>query len=270
MNLQLQDKRVLVTGSSSGIGAATAKLLAAEGAAVVVHGRNEKGARRVAEEITQAGGRAAVALGDLASDAEAAEVTRQALAAFGGGIDILVNNAGAFPDGNWWNITPAQWMETYNGNVVSMVRMVQAIVPGMKERKWGRVIQIASCVGVAPFAGGAPHYAATKSANILFSVSLSKELANTGITVNTVSPGPILTEGAKALFLERGKQQGWGDDWESIEPKIVEHMFGDLAVSRFGKPEEIAAAVAFLTGPQAAFITGADLRVDGGFVGAVN
>ncbi len=268
MKLQLEGKRVLVTGSSSGIGAAVAKLFAAEGAAVVVQGRNEKAARRVVDEITQSGGRAAVALGDLADDTQAAEVAKTALAAFGG-IDILVNNAGAFPQHGWWDATPAQWVELYNQNVASMVRMIQPLVPGMKERKWGRVVNIASGAGIAPFAN-MPDYSATKSANILITVSLAKELAGTGITVNTVSPGPIATEGALDMFLKMGKENKWGETWEEIEPKAVAAMFPSAPVPRFGKPEEIAAAVVFLASEPAAYIDGANLRVDGGFVGSVN
>lgn len=271
MNLQLQDKRALVTGSSSGIGAAIAKALAAEGASVVVQGRNEKAARRVADEIVQAGGRAVIALGDLAGDAQAAEVARQALAAFddGRGVDILVNNAGAFPERGWWDATPAQWVELYNQNVASMVRTIQALVPGMKERGWGRVVNIASGAGIAPFARMAD-YAATKAANILLSVSLAKELAGTGVTANTVSPGPILTEGVETMFRTLGRERGWGEEWSEIEPKAVEAMFAQLSVRRFGRPEEIAAAVVFLSSPLAGYITGANLRVDGGFVGSVN
>ena len=268
MKLQLEGKRVLVTGSSSGIGAAIAKSFAAEGAAVVVQGRNEKAARRVAEEITGAGGRSAVALGDLADDPQAAEVAKTALAAFGG-IDILVNNAGAFPESGWWDTTPAQWVELYNQNVASMVRMIQPLVPGMKERGWGRVINIASGAGIMPFARMA-HYGATKSANILLTVSLAKELTGTGVTVNTVSPGPILTEGAQGLFMKMGKENGWGETWEEMEPKAVAAMFPQIPVPRFGTPEEIAAAVVFLASEPAAYIDGANLRVDGGYVGAVN
>lgn len=270
MNLQLENKTALVTGSSSGIGEAIARGLAAEGAAVIVHGRKPQEANRVAEAIRQAGGQALVALGDLADDAAAAEVCRQAAAAFDGrGVDILINNAGAFPPHGWWDATPAQWTELYNQNVTSMVRTIQALVPGMKARGWGRVVNIASGAGIAPFAAQ-PDYGATKAANILITVSLAKELVNSGVTVNTVSPGPILTAGVREIFLGIGKAKGWGETWEEVEPRAVAEMFGALAVQRFGQPQEIADAVVFLASPRASFITGANLRVDGGFVGSVN
>ena len=153
MDLQLNGKRALVTGSSSGIGEAIAKVLAKEGAAVVVHGRQEKEADRVAQEIVSSGGKAVVVLGDLSDDQAAAQVAEKALSAFGG-IDILVNNAGAFPPGDWSNDKAAQWVNLYNQNVGSMVRMIQHLVPPMKQRGWGRVVNLASTVAAMPFANG--------------------------------------------------------------------------------------------------------------------
>ena len=187
MNLQLENKRALVTGSSRGIGEAIAKTLAAEGSAVVVHGRDETRTRRVVDEIIHSAGRAAIAIGDLASDAEAQRVADAALAAFGG-IDILVNNAGVFQVRGWWDTAPAQWIEIYNQNVAGSVRLIQALAPPMRERRWGRIIQISSGMGLLPSAQMAD-YAATKIVNVLTSVSLSLELADSGVTVNTVSPG---------------------------------------------------------------------------------
>src|SRR4030095_14983124 len=140
MELDLKGKRALITGSSSGIGAATAKALAAEGAAVVVHGRNEERAGRVAEEIRRAGGRAFVAIGDLSTDDGAqavASVTTTEL----DGLDILVNNAGLPEFTTWTDTSTAQWEGIYNNNVVSMVRMIRLVLPGMREQRWGRIIQ---------------------------------------------------------------------------------------------------------------------------------
>jgi NAD(P)-dependent dehydrogenase (short-subunit alcohol dehydrogenase family) len=137
MDLKLVGKRALVTGSSSGLGAAIVKLLAAEGAAVVVHGRNESRANAVAEAIRTRGGSAEVALGDLATDAGADAVAHAALA--GGPIDILVNNAGILPRQSWMEATAEMWAQTYNSNVISSVRMIQRLVPQMRERHWGRV-----------------------------------------------------------------------------------------------------------------------------------
>ena len=267
MDLRLKGKRALVTGSSSGIGEAIAKALAAEGASVIVHGRREAEARRVAEEITAAGGHATVALGDLGTD-EGADAVVAAVQKALGGVDILVNNAGAFPMLDWERGTPKDWSDLYNTNVVSMVRVIQRVLPGMKAAKWGRLIQIASAVGPQP-EGGMPVYSATKAANINQTVSLAKALAGTGITANAVSPGPILTQGFKDLFAPIVKQQGWGEDWAEIEPKLQETMIHS-PVGRLGRPEDIAHMVAFLASPLADYITGANMRVDGGYVTSGN
>lgn len=271
MNLQLENKRALVSGSSAGIGEEIAKLLAAEGANVIVHGRKEPEAQRVADAINAAGrGRAAVALGDLGSDAEAAAVAEAARAAFGGGeVDILVNNAGAFPSAPWFESAAADWVRLYDANVGSMVRLSQALVPGMKAKGWGRVIVIASGVAHLPPPMQAA-YSATKAANLNFAVGLAKELAGTGVTVNSVSPGPIHTPGNEELFRGMAKEQGWGEDWAEIERKAVETMMPQLSVPRFGRPEEIAAAVAYLCGPLADYVNATNLRVDGGYVGTVH
>jgi 3-oxoacyl-[acyl-carrier protein] reductase len=261
MNLQLENKLALVTGSSSGIGEAIAKTLAAEGAAVVVHGRDETKAHRVAGEITQSGGRAAIAIGDLADNAGARRVADGALAAFGQ-IDILVNNAGVFHARGWWDTTPAQWIDIYNQNVAGSIRLIQAFAPPMRERRWGRIIQISSGMGLLSGPQMAD-YAATKIVNVLTSVSLSLELADSGVTVNIVSPGPIRTPGSDHFFNAMARESG-----AEAKDKAVEGLFSHLTVRRFGQPEEIADAVVFLASPRAGYINGVNLRVDGGYVKA--
>src|SRR5439155_7765374 len=193
MDLRLTGKRAMVTGSSAGIGEGIAKILAREGAAVVVQGRNETAGRRVQHEIEAAGGKAIVAIGDLSTDEGAKRVADKALTEFGA-IDILVNNAGTFPVRGWADATPQQWLELFNQNVLSMVRMIRLLVPQRRRLGWGRIIQIASVVGTQPLAG-LPDYNVTKAAAINMTVSLAKELAQSGVTVNTVSPGPIMTLG---------------------------------------------------------------------------
>ncbi|MFZ1041578.1 MAG: SDR family NAD(P)-dependent oxidoreductase [Anaerolineales bacterium] len=160
MDLKLVGKRALVTGSSSGLGAAIVKLLAAEGAAVVVHGRNKSRANTVAETIRAKGGEAKVALGDLATDAGADTAAHAALS--GGPIDILVNNAGILVGRPWMEGTPELWQQVYNNNVISSVRMIQRLVPQMRERHWGRVIQIGGGLAQQPIAHG-PQYSAGSS-----------------------------------------------------------------------------------------------------------
>jgi 3-oxoacyl-[acyl-carrier protein] reductase len=265
MELQLEGKRALVTGSTSGIGETIAKTLAAEGVAVVIHGRREQQAIRVIDEITQAGGKAAIAIGDLSTDEGAVEVVRQALKAFDG-IDILVNNAGICPDESWFDTPSAQWNNIYNQNVGSMVRLIQQLVPGMKEQGWGRVISISSVVGSMALAERAS-YSATKAAIINLGVSLTKELANTGITSNIVSPGVVATTMIKELIDTQAKQEGV--DVSIIEKRWAEELYPN-SIGRMGQPQDIANAVIFLASHQAEFINGANLRVDGGMNPTIN
>ena len=268
MDLQLGGKRAVVTGSSSGLGEAIAKALAAEGAAVVVHGRREAEARRVASAITGAGGKAVVALGDLATDAGADAVARVVNEALGGA-DILVNNAGAFPQGPWLESTAAEWNDLYNQNVGSMVRLITRLVPGMKQRGWGRVISLASGVATMPFADMG-NYSATKGAILNLAVSLSRGLAGTGVTSNAVSPGMIVTPGVEDMLKGMAPQLGISpNDFPALEQFAVKNMVPNPS-ARLGRPEDIADAVTFLASPRAGYINGANLRVDGGTVPTVN
>lgn len=264
MDLQLNGKRALVTGSSAGIGEAIAKTLAAEGVKVVVNGRNTERAERVAEAIRGSGGEAAVAVGDLSSDDGASDVVERALNAFGG-LEIVVNNAGGYEVSDWESATPERWAAVYNQNVVSMVRVIRGTLESVKSGGWGRFIQISSGIGTAPFPGMAD-YAATKAANTNMSLSLAKALAGTGVTSNTLSPGAIRTSSATDIFAQFvGAAPG-----DEAERAFVETMLAQQPTPRLGEPEEIAAAVAFLASPLANYINGQNLRVDGGFVATVN
>jgi 3-oxoacyl-[acyl-carrier protein] reductase len=267
MDLRLTGKRAIVTGSSSGIGEGIAKTLAREGASIVVQGRNEKAASRVQHEIDAAGGKAIAAIGDLSTDDGAKRVAETALSEFGA-IDILVNNAGAYEVRGWTDTTPKQWLEVFNQNVVSMVRMIRLLVPQMRQLGWGRIIQISSVVGVQPLAV-LPDYNVSKAAAINITVSLSKEVANTGITVNTVTPGPVMTDGWIQWARGVAKAQEWGEDMAEIEARIVKEILPN-AVGRVGRIDDIATLVAFVASPLAGFINGANFRVDGGVVQSVN
>src|SRR5260370_7119162 len=160
MDLELQGKRALVTGSSSGIGAGIARVLSREGALAVVRGRNRERANQVAQEISKDGSRVQVAIGDLADDAQARAVAEAADAAFGG-IDILINNAGGaaarHPD-EWLETSPQAWMATYQTNVISAVRLVRYFLPQMKHRGWGRIIQIPTPSATQPLPFSPPPY----------------------------------------------------------------------------------------------------------------
>lgn len=269
LDLKLTDKRALVTGSSSGIGEAIGRALARQGVRVVIHGRNRERAERVAASIRAEGGKAWVALADLAQPDAARGLVQNTLEALGG-VDILINNAGGADDGlkSWIETDADQWQATFEQNIFASVRLIRELVPTMRSAGWGRIIQVSSGVATQPFPIG-PDYAAAKAAMINSTVSLAKDLGGTGITVNTVSPGPILTPAAERVFRDVARQNGWGEDWPEIERRAV-GQFVPNPLGRMGHPDEVADAVLFLASPLANYIHGANVRVDGGFVTAVN
>jgi 3-oxoacyl-[acyl-carrier protein] reductase len=263
MDLQLLGKRALVTGSSSGIGTGVAKALAAEGACVVVHGRDSDRAESVAAQIRASGGQAMIALGDIETDEGAEVVANAALAAFGG-IDILINNAGGTQNAvvGWFGMPMADWLGTYNKNIGTTVRMIHRFCEPMRARGWGRIINLGSYAGQS-HAGQGPAYAASKAAIANLTLGLSKSLAFTGITVNTISPGLIDTPMLDKFIDRTGKAQGMDGDREKTVQHIVQNMLKQ-SVTRLGTPQDIGAMATFLCSPLADFVTGANIRVDGG------
>jgi 3-oxoacyl-[acyl-carrier protein] reductase len=265
MDLGLTGKRALVTGSTSGIGAATAKLLAEEGVIVAVHGRDRARGEAVVREIEATGGQAMLALGDLSSDAGAAAVG-DAIEAKLGGIDILFNNAALTGEGHtgWFDEPIEHWVQAFQSKPFAAARMIRRFVPGMVERRWGRVIANASASAIQPI-GGIPAQQACYAAMVNMTGSLARSLQNVGVTANTISPGLILTPAVEIWAQDVARQQGWPEDWDAIENKLVTTMF-PLPCGRIGRGLDIAAAVAFLSSDLAGYITGANLRIDGGQV----
>lgn len=280
MDLELTGKRALVTGSSSGIGAAIARVLSAEGAKVVVHGRDEAKTRAVAEGLADKGADAAFVTGELSLEEDCARVAEQALRILDG-VDILVNNAGGMAAANRpdstadsfnrpWLQTPwDDWRWTYEQNVGSSVRLIQALAPGMIERGWGRIINISSASATQTEPDLAD-YQPAKAAITNMTTGLAKSLGGTGVTVNTVTPGTIATEGVRSGFVEWARQLGWGStDWSEIERRFTTEVIPQ-PTKHFGRPEDIARMVAFLASPQASYMTGSNYRVDGGQCRSVN
>ncbi len=268
MDLQLSNKRALVTGRSAGIGKAIARKLAEEGAAVIVTGRDKMKVEAVIQEIRADGKRKVVGFAaDLSTDEGAKALADQAISELGG-VDILVNNQGIYFERGWWNTTPADWAEIYNANVVATVRLVQRLAPPMREAGWGRIINISSGGAWQPFATMAD-YTATKAAILNLTVSLAKEFAGKGITVNTVSPGIIVTESLEQHFRKVAKDQGWPNEWAEIEKRVLANFLPNSS-GRLGKPADVANVVALIASPLSDYINGANYRVDGGSTASIN
>jgi len=268
VDLKLAGRRALVTGSSSGIGEATARMLAAEGARVVVHGRNRERAEAVAAAIGAAG----VAIGELASDETTAAVHAEAVAALGGNVEILINNAGGNARGNT-SKTPVEiaiddYVANYQANALAAVRLCKLCVPDMVAAKFGRIVNVSSAVAVQPNNLGTD-YSAAKSALNNFTVSLAGSLRGVNVTANVLTPGIILVEGL--LRFGRAKFGDPDMSFDEVNARFAsEKVFEIPPVGRLGLPEELAMVACMLASPSAGFITGANYRVDGGQVRGLN
>jgi NAD(P)-dependent dehydrogenase (short-subunit alcohol dehydrogenase family) len=267
MDLGLNGKRALVTGSTAGIGAATVKQLAAEGARVAVHGRNRERAEAIAGDIRAKGGEAIVVLGDLATR-EGCDAVIKGVTDGLGGLDILVNNAGGSenPSRTWADVEWKDFLENFEINTGSAFRLIKYFLPGMKAQKWGRIIQFSSTSATMPAAHTEPSYAAVKASLITMTTSLSKTFAKYGITVNCITPGAVDTPVYRKFVT----------NLPPFRDKPIEEINKTLAkrwaipAGHLGEPDDLAPAVAFLCSRQADWITGVNLRIDGGMSFFIN
>ncbi|MSP42618.1 MAG: SDR family NAD(P)-dependent oxidoreductase [Alphaproteobacteria bacterium] len=272
MDLHLSGKTALVTGSSRGTGEGIAKVLAREGATVIVHGMKPGNgvddADRVADEIAKSGGKAFAVIGDLTTDQGAEQAAKAALSAVKN-IDILINNYGTAERGFWLDAETGAdaWISVYQKNVLSAARMIRLLVPQMKALGWGRIVQIGTIGSSQPNAR-MPHYYASKGALANLTVSLMLELSDSGITVNTISPGLIKTREVEEMYRARAQKLGWGDDWDVIERHIMEEFSNSSG--RIARTEEVGDLVAFIASTRSHMINGMNIRIDGGGMRIVN
>ncbi|HWL51152.1 MAG TPA: 3-oxoacyl-[acyl-carrier-protein] reductase [Chthoniobacteraceae bacterium] len=245
---RLEKQIAIVTGAGRGIGEAIARRLASEGARVACVSRSEANSQRVASAINAEFPEAARAYSVDVADRQAVAAASEAITADFGRVDILVNNAGVTRDGLAMRMSEEDWDLVLDTNLKGAFNFIQGVMRGMLKQRSGRIINIASVAGLMGNAGQA-NYAASKAGLIGLTKTLARELASRGITANAVAPGFITTDMTDVLP-------------ENIKTGVV----ASIPLGRFGEPDDIAAAVAYLASPEARYITGQTLTVDGGMV----
>ena len=257
MDLGLQDRVCIVTGSTAGIGLETARLLAGEGARVVVNGRSEEGVAQAAKDVGAALG-AAVDLARPDGPAQLVETTEARV----GPVDCLVNNVGVAYQRSFEELTDGDWESMWQLNVMSYVRAIRAVLPGMRERGEGRIVNVSSTAAKRP-STGMPDYSVTKAAVLSLSRLVADLYAKDGILCNAVTPGPT----ASPAWLAPGglADQGAERSGKSRDD-VLEGVAKGRPLGRLAEPEEIAAVIVFLCSERASYVTGSAWSADGGTV----
>ena len=263
MDLQLMGKTALVSGSTAGIGLAIARGLVEEGANVTINGRTAERVQHAREEIraTCPKGKVDVVAADLAT-AAGTEVLFQQLPE----VDILINNLGIFEPKEFSEISDAEWLRFFEVNVLSGVRLSRHYLPGMVRKNWGRVIFISS-ESALQIPVEMIHYGMTKTAQLAIARGLAESVAGTGVTVNSVLPGPTRSEGVGGFvndMAKRGKTSA-----EQVEKEFFEKARPSSLLQRFATVEEVAAMVTYVASPRSSATNGAALRVDGGVLRSI-
>jgi len=263
MDLGLKGRNALVTGSTAGIGFATALALAREGAHVVVNGRTEARVHAAIERIR--GSVADAVIEGVAADLGTADGCA-ALIAHVADVDVLVNNMGIFEPKAFEAISDEDWLRFFESNVLSGVRMARHYLRAMRERNWGRVVFVSS-ESALQIPVEMIHYGMTKTAQLAIARGLAEALAGTGVTVNSVLPGPTSSEGVGQFVTQLARAQN--TDVATVERNFFAMARPTSIIRRFATPDEVAAMIVYVCSAQASATTGAALRVDGGVVRAI-
>jgi len=263
MDLNIKGKTALVTGSTAGIGFAIAKLLAAEGAYVVINGRSQQKTDDVAEQLKQETGNQNIK--GIACDFSKVEEIDTLLAKLPE-VDILINNVGIFEPKEFVDISDADWMKFYEVNVLSGVRLSRVYFPKMLKQNWGRIIFISSESAIQ-IPSEMIHYGMTKTAQLAVARGLAELTKHTNITVNSVLPGPTLSEGVGGFIDDLSKSQNKSK--EDVEKDFFTHMRPTSIIQRFTSTDEIANMVVYLCSTLASATNGAAIRVEGGLLKGV-
>ncbi|WP_109808988.1 SDR family NAD(P)-dependent oxidoreductase [Sphingosinithalassobacter portus] len=260
MKIDLSGKTAIVTGSTEGIGFAIARQLAVAGATVVVNGRNEAKTAAAAARIREGVPNGQVR--DVAADVSTTEGCATLVAAVPD-CDVLINNAGIFEPVDFFEATDDVWDRHWQVNVMSAVRLARAYLPGMERRDWGRVIFLGS-ESAFNIPADMIHYGVSKTADVAVARGLAKRMAGTGVTVNSVLPGPTLSEGVAQML--KDAQAATGQSLEQAAAEFVRRQRPSNILQRAASVEEVANLVTYLASPLSSATTGAAMRVDGGTI----
>jgi NAD(P)-dependent dehydrogenase (short-subunit alcohol dehydrogenase family) len=259
VDLRLSNKLVLVSGSTAGIGYAIAESLAREGAHVIVNGRSKDSVEAALARLRDESNCTLFGFaGDLGTAEAAYEVAREYP-----DVEILINNLGIYEPQLFEDITDDDWRRLFEINVLSGVRLTRLFLPGMKRRNWGRIIFVSSESGVQ-IPAEMIHYGVTKTALLGVARGLAEAVAGTGITVNSVLPGPTKSRGVNDFVSALAKQEGKSLD--EVEREFFSKVRPTSLIRRFATPQEVASMVTYIASPLSAATTGAPLRVDGGVI----
>lgn len=258
MNIDFTGRKVLVSGSTNGIGLAVAKGFLDAGATVIINGRSDASVKNALERLGPLAANAIGFAGDLASESAAQQLIEQHPH-----VDILINNLGIYQAQDFFDTPDSEWQRFFDTNVLSGVRLSRAYAPGMVERGWGRIVFVSS-ESALNIPSDMIHYGFSKTAQLAISRGLAKRLAGTGVTVNSVLPGPTLSEGVAEMLQPEVERSG--ESLEKVAADFVNAHRASSIIQRAASVEEVANMIIYVSSAQASATTGAALRVDGGVV----